>query len=214
MRISRTCAALFIVALAPVIARGQGSSAMPSVIAYDAELAKAASVAHAPMKAGGVEWTCTTTRCGGRGPSKDPLSTCKALVGQVGALKSFTAGGRPVDLQACGAVAAIAMAAVPVRASVPVPIAKPIPGVVPAGVPPPAPASAPPKKSSAPSGGLAWTAAAMTLTGTGSSGPPSSFKPIAWTAAPMALTGTGVAPVTRTTSLTWTADTMKLTGHP
>jgi hypothetical protein len=212
MRIGSAGAVLLIAAFVPATARAQAT------VSFDAEFAKAAAKPHVPFKAGGVEWSCTTTRCTGRGSGKDPVSTCRALPPILGYLKSFTAAGNPVDLHACGAAPSrtVVMAA-PTSHTAPVATVKPATGAAAASaaaVHTPAPAAAPSKKGSAPAGGLAWTAGAMTLTGTGTAGPPSSFKPISWSAPSMTLTGTGATPVTHATALTWTADTMKLTGVP
>jgi hypothetical protein len=94
------------------IASGYSRAQSPAVV-FEAELARATAVAHAPFKAGGATWHCTTTHCTGSGSGKDPASTCAALVKQVGALKSFTAAGKGVDMKACNGVAP-AMSARPV----------------------------------------------------------------------------------------------------
>ena len=123
MRICTTGAVLLIAATVPALAHAQGT------VSFDAELAKTATTPHAGFKAGGVEWSCTTTRCTGKGSGKDPLGTCKAIVPQVGALKSFTAAGRAVDLHACGAVpAATTMTAAPMSRTAPVSTVKPATG--------------------------------------------------------------------------------------
>ena len=87
----------------PMRAQTPSSKAAPTVT-FEADLSRATATAHAPFKAGGASWSCSTTHCTGKGPGNDPASTCAALVKHVGPLKNFTAAGKGVDMKACNGV--------------------------------------------------------------------------------------------------------------
>ena len=87
----------------PMRAQTPSSKAAPTVT-FEADLSRATATAHAPFKAGGASWSCSTTHCTGKGPGNDPASTCSALVKHVGPLKNFTAAGKGVDMKACNGV--------------------------------------------------------------------------------------------------------------
>ena len=94
---------LAVIGAAPLRAQTTSSKAAPTVT-FEADLSRATATAHAPFKAGGASWSCSTTHCTGKGPGNDPASACSALVKHVGPLKNFTAAGKGVDMKACNGV--------------------------------------------------------------------------------------------------------------
>ena len=185
----------------------------PKAEAFDAELAAPATGASATIKTPGVDFACAASHCRGSGVSKDPLGVCKSLAKQAGALKSFSAAGRAIDVRSCNA-ATPAVAAVPqkdTQVKVPPPQSK---GAAAASTPKP---SAPPaSKSTAAAGSrFAFTAPAMKLKGTGVAGELPPFTPLAWDAHALTVTGTGgSAPSTPFTAITITTEPMRVTGAP
>ena len=202
-------------AVAALLTSTAGAQAAPvgATVLFDAQLAKMSSVAHVPFKAGGVEWTCSTTHCAGKGPGGDPLGTCKAVTKQVGPLKSFTAAGRAVDLNTCGALPP-PMVAAPMKSAVPV-AAAPVGAAAHAAPTPPVAAAPAGKSAKAPAGLISFTAQAITVTGTGVMPVSAPFTPITFTTAPITVSGTGVMPASGPrVSITFTTDTMRVTGSP
>ena len=117
MRIARLAGTLCMVAVAcePGMAWAQASAVGATVASR--RTSRRPRRAARRGQGGEREWKCSTTHCSGRGPGGDATASCKALVAQVGALKSFTAEGRAVDVKTCGgsAIAAPAMQAAPVK---------------------------------------------------------------------------------------------------
>lgn len=183
-----------------VLALPQASA--QATVALQADLAMVAKAPRIGFTAGGAEWTCTTTACYGKGPGNDAIATCKALTAQVGALKSFLAAGKALDIRVC--------AATPALQSLPMTLSFPAPS--PAA---PAKAAANATPAGASRGGIVFTTQAITLTGTGAAAPLTSFAPLAWTAASLVLAGTGAAtPARAPVMISFTTDTIRLTGRP
>ena len=114
----RILSCLVLAVVAADFARAQSTSRSAPAVQFDAELAIATAVAKGALKAGGVQWTCTTTHCSGRGPGSDPAAICAALVKQVGLLKTFVAAGKSVDMKTCnGTMPSMSAAPAPVSAS-------------------------------------------------------------------------------------------------
>jgi hypothetical protein len=159
------------IALVPLTSRAQA----PTVV-FQADLGKALAQPGGQVALGGVQWTCNTVHCSGKGPASDSVAACHALSQRYGALKSFSAGGRSVDVKKCAA-APTAMQSAPMKALAPVGVAVMAqPGAKPAApaAPPASPPAAPPaKKAAAPaaaataSGTIAVHTATLRVNGTG-----------------------------------------------
>lgn len=104
-------------ALAPGPLHAQGSGKTPTKAGeylYTAETAVPAR-RQGPVTAGGINWTCSGSRCTVSGPWPTPgVSACQALAQQVGQIRSYGYPGRQLtsaELQQCNA--GIAMVAPP-----------------------------------------------------------------------------------------------------
>ncbi len=173
-----------------------------ATVAFQADLAMVAKAPRSGFAAGGAEWTCTTTACYGKGPGNDPIATCKALMAQVGALKSFLAAGKALDITMCAATPALQSMRLKPSTPAPSPAA-------------PSEAASSTPAAGATRAGIAFTTQAITLTGTGAAAGLSVFTPLAWTATSLVLTGTGVAtPARAPVRISFTTDTIRLTGRP
>lgn len=77
-----------------------GGTAFADGVQYRAEPAAPPAAARLIVK--GIMWKCGPGGCIARQGNSRPAVDCPALVREVGALRSFTVGGRPVDPTALG----------------------------------------------------------------------------------------------------------------
>ena len=151
MGIARTAVGVWMIALVPLAARAQAAT-----VSYQADLGKAVAHPDGQIAVGGVQWTCNTMRCSGKGLASDSVAACHALSQRFGPLKSFSAAGRSVDVKKCSPAPA-AMQAPPLKTVAPVGVA------VAVNKPPAAPPAAPPMKKSAAPGATASASGAVAV---------------------------------------------------
>ncbi len=191
------------------------NGATSASLTFDAVLASPARAARNAFKAGGVEWSCTTTHCTGKGPANDPSGTCKALVGIVGPLSSC--GAKIPQSMAMSSVATTVQKPAGMTPSVTPQHA--VPAAVAAGAPPvktgiTPPAAPPPKSSGSTHPTIAITTPQFTLTGTGVY-TPATHPALAWTAPMITLTGTGALDASATrppANIAFTTQPFTITG--
>lgn len=183
MQIASRAAVLCMIAFVPLAAGAQATT-----VSFQADLGKALAQPGGQIAVGGVQWTCNTVHCSGKGPASDSVAACHALSQRFGALKTFSAAGRSVDVKKCAAAptAMKVIAPVGVAATVSQPVAKPSaapsskqqsagPSTAQAPKPPapPPPAAPPAKKAAAPaaaasaSGIIAVHTQSLRVSGTG-----------------------------------------------
>jgi hypothetical protein len=221
MRFHGVAGVVLLVAVNSPAALAQASpktGATAATLTFNAVLASPARAARNAFKAGGVEWSCTTTQCTGKGPANDPSGTCKALVSVVGPLSS------------CGAKIPQSMAMAPAATVIQKPAGMTpsvtpqhvVPAAVAAGSPPvksgiapaAAPAAPPAKSSGTTHTTIAITTPQFTLTGTGVY-TPTTHPALSWTAPMITLTGTGALDASATrppANIAFTTPTFTITG--